>query len=326
MCRLGQSKQPAERARRAQSASKKAKQQAQAAARPPLIITPALLRRMPLPQPDAGGDKEARGRVLVVGGAPEMPGAVVLAANAALRAGAGKLQIATCASIAPFVALAVPEALVLSLPETKRGGIALGAAARVLEYANKADAVLLGPGMVDEAAIMRFLKHVLPRIEQPTLVLDANVLACLPELKDSLRALGGRVVLTPHAGEMLKLTGSSAASLKREPVRLLLRAVAELHAVIALKGRETLITAPSNRLYCNRAGNVGLATSGSGDTLAGVIAGLAARGAPPLQAAVWGVYLHARAGDRLARRMGRLGYLPRELLAEIPPLMSQLER
>jgi NAD(P)H-hydrate repair Nnr-like enzyme with NAD(P)H-hydrate dehydratase domain len=77
--------------------------------------------------------------------------------------------------------------------------------------------------------------------------------------------------------------------------------------------------------YCNRAGNVGLATSGSGDTLSGIIAGLAARGAQPLQAAAWGVYLHARAGDRLARRMGRLGFLARELLAEVPALMSELD-
>ncbi len=325
MCRLGLNKKPGKRGGPATGATNELAIRPLPAERSPLLITPTLLRRMPLPQPDAGGDKEARGRVLVVGGAPEMPGAVVLAANAALRAGAGKLQIATCGSIAPFVALAVPEALVLALPETKRGGLASGAVARVLEYANKADAVLIGPGMVDEPAIMRFLKSVLARIERPTLVLDANVLACLPELAASLRKLRGRVVLTPHAGEMLKLTGSTEAALKREPVRVLQRAVAELNVVIALKGRETLITAPGCKLYCNRAGNVGLATSGSGDTLAGVIAGLAARGAPPLQAAVWGVYLHACAGDRLARRMGPLGYLPRELLAEIPPLMAGLE-
>jgi NAD(P)H-hydrate repair Nnr-like enzyme with NAD(P)H-hydrate dehydratase domain len=102
-------------------------------------------------------------------------------------------------------------------------------------------------------------------------------------------------------------------------------AVTKLGAVVALKGRETLIAAPaSGNVYCNRAGNVGLATSGSGDTLSGVITGLAARGSTPFQAAVWGVYLHARAGDALARRMGSLGFLARELLAEIPPLMAKL--
>jgi NAD(P)H-hydrate repair Nnr-like enzyme with NAD(P)H-hydrate dehydratase domain len=92
-----------------------------------------------------------------------------------------------------------------------------------------------------------------------------------------------------------------------------------------MKGDETLIAAPQTRtVYSNRAGNVGLATSGSGDVLAGIISGLAARGAPPLQAAVWGVYLHARAGDELAKRMGRVGYLARELLQEVPALMSLL--
>ena len=101
----------------------------------------------------------------------------------------------------------------------------------------------------------------------------------------------------------------------------------DLRAVIALKGAETFITAPGNsKTYCNRTGNVGLATSGSGDTLSGLIVGLAARGASPLQAAVWGVYLHARAGDELAKRMGRLGFLARELLAEVPKLMSELDK
>jgi len=93
-----------------------------------------------------------------------------------------------------------------------------------------------------------------------------------------------------------------------------------------LKGAETHIAGPSGEVYCNRSGNVGLATSGSGDTLSGIIAGLAARGADALQAAVWGVYLHGSAGDRLARRVGPLGFLARELLAEIPAVMFALSR
>ncbi|HEX8853166.1 MAG TPA: ADP/ATP-dependent (S)-NAD(P)H-hydrate dehydratase, partial [Pyrinomonadaceae bacterium] len=114
------------------------------------------------------------------------------------------------------------------------------------------------------------------------------------------------------------------AAVERDRTGALRAAVARFQAVVILKGRETLISAPDSPIYRNRAGNVGLATSGSGDTLSGIVAGLAARGARPLAAAVWGVHLHARAGDRLARRMGRLGFLARELLAEIPPLMSEL--
>jgi NAD(P)H-hydrate repair Nnr-like enzyme with NAD(P)H-hydrate dehydratase domain len=123
------------------------------------------------------------------------------------------------------------------------------------------------------------------------------------------------------------LTGIEKEEIEAAALQTVRHTVAQLKAVIALKGRETLIAAPASRnVYCNRAGNVGLATSGSGDTLSGVIAGLAARGTTPFQAAVWGVYLHARAGDELARRIGQLGFLARELLAEIPPLMSKLQR
>lgn len=292
----------------------------------PLLLSPRLLRAWPLPQPDEAGDKESRGRVLVVGGAPGMPGALILAATAALRAGAGKLQIATCGSIAQAVGVAVPEARVFALPETKAGCIAASAARMIAERAQDVQAVLVGPGMVDEQAIARLLRGLLPRISGPTVLLDAGALACLKQDKGCLRELNYRVVLTPHAGEMAMLTGVDKEKITKEPLKMARAAARELRAVIALKGAETFIVAPQgSKAYCNRTGNIGLATSGSGDTLSGIIAGLAARGAQPLQAAAWGVYLHGRAGDRLARKMGRLGFLARELLAEVPRLMSEMD-
>ena len=293
----------------------------------PLVITRRVLDAWPLPQLDEDGDKEARGRVLVIGGSTGIAGAVVLAATAALRAGAGKMQIATCRSLAPHVSMAVPEARVIGLPETAAGGIAAGGLKQIEEELAGAQAVLVGPGMVDEAATARLMRNLLNRVERATLVLDAGALNFLKSTPRSLASLGGRAVLTPHAGEMANLLGVEKSSVKSEPLQTVRRAVSELSAVVALKGRETLIAAPTSRnVYCNRAGNVGLATSGSGDTLSGVVAGLAARGATPFQAAVWGVHLHALAGDELARRMGPLGFLARELLAEIPPLMATLGR
>lgn len=264
--------------------------------------------------------------MLVVGGAVEMPGACILAATAALRAGAGKLQIATCRSIAPSVALAIPEARVFALPETKAGGIAPSAALKIIEHANRAQAVLIGPGMIGEKDIKRLLKSLLPELKEPTLVLDAGALSCIEDDEQCLFGLKGNVILTPHAGEMAMMLGLDKEDVARDPLSLAKRAARAMRAVVALKGAETFIVAPDGEAYCNRTGNVGLATSGSGDTLSGIITGLAARGAEPLQAAAWGVHLHGRAGDRLARRMGRLGFLARELLAEVPALMSELER
>lgn len=293
----------------------------------PLLLTPALLRGWPLPQPDEEGDKEERGRVLVVGGARELPGAVILAATAALRAGAGKLQIATSRSIAQAVAVAVPEARVFALPETKAGAVAVSAATEIIKRAGEVNAVLIGPGMIDERAIEQLVQKVLPRIGKATVILDAGALACFKDSPQCLHNLGCKAVLTPHAGEMANMLDVSKASITREPLQTARKAASDLRAVVALKGAETFIAAPGNtKTYCNRTGNVGLATSGSGDTLSGIITGLAARGAAPLQAAVWGVYLHARAGDVLAKRLGRLGFLARELLAEVPALMSELDR
>jgi hydroxyethylthiazole kinase-like uncharacterized protein yjeF len=294
----------------------------------PLLLSARVMRAWALPQPDEAGDKESRGRVLVVGGAPEMPGAVILAATAALRAGAGKLQIATCRSIAQTVGASVPEARVFALPETKAGGIAAAAAATIAGWANDVQSILVGPGMLDEKAIAGLLKSLMPRIEGPTVVLDAGALTCLTGNGECLHGLNHRVVLTPHAGEMAALIGIEKKEVLSEPDKVAQRAAREFRAVVALKGAETFIAAPAagNKIYCNRNGNVGLATSGSGDTLSGLIAGLAARGAAPLQAAAWGVYLHARAGERLAQKVGPLGFLARELLAEIPPLMSEMDK
>ncbi|HYX41215.1 MAG TPA: NAD(P)H-hydrate dehydratase, partial [Pyrinomonadaceae bacterium] len=197
---------------------------------------------------------------------------------------------------------------------------------KIITHVNEARAVLIGPGMIDEATIARFLKRLLAHVAGPALVLDANALALLARAPESLTKLRGRVVLTPHAEEMAELLNTDEAAIARDRTRALLAAVARFNAVVVLKGRETLIAAPGSRVYLNRAGNVGLATSGSGDTLAGLITGLCARGATPLQAAIWGVYLHARAGELLARKRGPLGYLARELPDEIPALLAQFSK
>ncbi len=288
---------------------------------PATALTAAALRAWPLPQPGSGGDKDSRGQVLIVGGAVEMPGAIVLAATAALRSGAGKLQIATCRSIAPLVGIAVPEARVFALPETPDGAIDPAAAEQIVARANKSKSVLLGPGMINEAAVAALLARALPALSTPTVILDAAALTGDAAL---LRPLAGRVILTPHLGEMATLLGRDKTKIEADVSGTAAAAAAQLGAVVALKGAETWIAAPDGQRWHYSNGSVGLATSGSGDTLAGIVAGLAARGAEPAQAAAWGVVLHGEAGNRLAQRLGRLGFLARELLDEIPPIMQAL--
>ncbi|HVG38382.1 MAG TPA: NAD(P)H-hydrate dehydratase [Pyrinomonadaceae bacterium] len=290
----------------------------------PKVLTARLLRNWPLPQPGEGGDKEERGRVLVVGGASEMPGALILAATAVLRAGAGKLQIATSQTVAPLIAAHVPEARVFALPETKSGAVVASAADLIAEHANKVHALLVGPGMIEESIVTRLMKNVVPQLHYPVLIADAAAMSFLGEAPHALAHLHQQAIITPHGGEMAGLLGIEKKEIAGDAPAVARRAAREFKCVVALKGRETIICDARNNAYVNRTGNVGLAISGSGDTLSGIIAGLAARGAAPIQAAAWGVYLHGSAGDKLARSMGPLGFLPRELLAEVPALMATL--
>lgn len=286
-----------------------------------IAIDEALLRGWPLPVPGDGG-KDERGRVFVVAGAPQMPGAAILCATAALRAGAGKLQIGTCASVAAHVGCGVLEALVVALDEMPSGAIALASAETIAERANGADALVIGPGLVDESASAELIAAVAAKLDVPVVV-DAAALACFADRAGMLAHLHGRAIVTPHAGEMATMLGCAREDVEAQPDRYAVDAAKKFGAVVVMKGSRTHVADPFGGLYCNERGDVGLATSGSGDVLAGIIGGLLARGTAPLHAAAWGVYLHAQAGEVLARRIG-MGFLARELSAEIPSLMRAL--
>ena len=286
-------------------------------------VTRSLLSRTPLPEPGADSDKDARGRVLVIGGEATLPGAVLLAGIAALRAGAGKLQLASCASIATHIGVAVPESLSISLRETKSGTIHPGEAKALREFIVRANALLIGPGMKAGRNNLQLVQSLLEIETKAGLVLDAGALEILSSSPGALHGRDGNAVITPHHAEMSMINGVDEASVALNAHDVALDAAAALGAVVALKGSTTHVASPDGRIFRYESGDVGLATSGSGDTLAGLVAGLLARGADPFTATLWAVYLHGEAGNVLARRMGRIGYLARELLDEIPPLLRR---
>lgn len=288
------------------------------------LITPALLKRWPLPKLNGELGKVERGQALVIGGSTQIPGGVMLAAIGALRAGAGRLQIATSRSVAPAIAILVPEACVFGLREARSGELAPNSWHEIRDAIAHSDALLVGPGMMDAKAGITLIEHCLRTRARATLVVDGAPLAAFAGARLKATDHKAGVILTPHAGEMAKLWRIERDEVLADPRALALEAAAKLGAIIVLKGAHTHVAAPDGTSFHNTAGNAGLGTSGSGDTLAGVIAGLCARGAEPLQAAVWGVYLHAKAGEVLARKLGPLGFLARELLIEIPPLLGKL--
>jgi hydroxyethylthiazole kinase-like uncharacterized protein yjeF len=294
----------------------------------PRDLDATLLRTWPLPVPSSDADKDERGHVLILGGSREMPGAVILAAVAAMRAGAGKLTVATGNSVAQLVALAIPESRVLGLAENEAGGFTVEAVAALDPLADRINAILIGPGMQDEEATARLVHALLPRLHgtDTRVLLDANAMGAIlhpPEGVNPPFRFDVPVLVTPHAGEMAHLTGIPKEEISAGDDKLALDMALRWNAVVALKGARTVIATPQGERWQHEGGNVGLATSGSGDVLAGIIAGLAARGAGLAQAAGWGVVLHAQAGERLAARLGRLGYLARELADEVPALLEQ---
>jgi ADP-dependent NAD(P)H-hydrate dehydratase len=290
---------------------------------PATAIDAAWCAAHPLPDHGPVADKNARGRVLLVGGSMFVPGALSLTGEAVLRAGAGKLQIATVDAAAMHLGVLVPEAAMIGLPTDDDGEIGLGAAAQLHKAARYCHALLLGPGMVSELsarALVRGLAEVLG--DHQTAILDAAAISCARTLAPFISALKGRVILTPHHGEMEKLTGISAEAIAADPIGCA-RSVAELfEAVVVLKSSETVIADPGGEILLYSSDCAGLATGGSGDVLAGIMAGLAARGADPLTAAAWGVWLHGQAGQGAMERIGPIGFLARDLIQEIPRLMA----
>jgi hydroxyethylthiazole kinase-like uncharacterized protein yjeF len=281
------------------------------------------LMRNPLPSLAGVLDKNARGRVLVVGGAEFVPGALRLTGEAALRAGAGKLQLATVQSAATALGVLMPEAAMIALPADTDGEIDAEAAATLLARLPRCDTLIVGPGMTAGTQTDRFVAKLLAVPDEArTIVLDAAAATSAGHLTKLVGAHDGRVVLTPHYGEMAQLAGISIDAVAADPERIAADMARCFNCVIVLKGPSTQIASPSGTLLSFDSGCVGLATSGSGDVLAGVIGGLCARGASPLAASGWACWVHGQAGRILSEEIGTVGFLARELLPLVPRLLE----
>lgn len=260
--------------------------------------------------------------MLVIGGSPRTVGAVVLSGLAALRAGAGRLQLAVAEPAALAVGVAVPEALVAELPVRDDGRVRPRRAhERLGPLIAAADAVLVGPGLVSDDATGRFVREVVGAIGASTVVvLDAAAATNVAELHTVLRPAAGRLVITANHQEVARL-------LDRPPTDIAtlddLHLLAHRHDAVVVSFGD--VVAPDGRRWSCTEGCAGLGTSGSDDVLAGVVAGLAARCGLADQAACWATYVHAATGPRLAASVHRLGFLAREIVDEIPAVLRDVE-
>ena len=277
----------------------------------------ALHKFFPLP-PVVDGDKETKGRILIIAGSRQVVGAALLVATAAMRAGAGKLRMITVEKVAVGTSLGMPEAMVIGLEEARDGGFTRKAIRRIGDEADRSDVVVAGPGMAASATCSAVADVLLQ--SSASVVLDA---ALLHSLKPGPEARSNPSVLLPHSGELSSLLDCSEAEIEHDPIGCGIRA-AQLHqSIVLVKGVTSHVTTPDGRAWVYRGGAPGLGVSGSGDTLAGIVGGLIARGADPLTALLWGVLLHGEAGEALAKKIGPIGFLAREIPEEIPPLLPR---
>ncbi len=285
------------------------------------LVDAALLKQWPLP--GLGSDKEERGRLTVVAGTGETPGAALLCVEGAFRVGAGKVHLATVGSTAAGLAVTVPELMVSGHEETEGASLSPGAADALVACAEGSGVVLAGPGFTDPGASDALVRRVLPRLEG-TVVLDALATAYVTDNHEEVASLAADVVLTVNPRELACCLGLEEDEPGEDDLAEHAARLSRSTGAVVLCGGTVKHVAHGDRLWRVETGNPGLGAAGSGDVQAGLVAGLLARGASPDQAAVWGAFLHGAAGDRLAARVGPVGYLARELPGEVPGLLAEL--
>lgn len=277
----------------------------------------------------ASSHKGSYGRVLVVAGSTGMTGAAALTSEAALRAGAGLVTLATPKSLNPILEVKLSEVMTLPLPETEEGSIAKSAVSPILEHAVKNKSVLaIGPGLSQHPETIGLVHQLIEENRKQELglriVVDADGLNALAQATELISLLGAEAVLTPHLGEMSRLMNLPVPTLEADRIRTTEEFANKYGVTLILKGVPTVISNPNSDIWINSTGNAGMATAGMGDVLTGIIAGLMAQNMSSETAAVLGVYLHGLAGDIAAERLGMPGLIASDVLESVPQAISSL--
>jgi NAD(P)H-hydrate epimerase len=277
-----------------------------------------------LPRRSHDGHKGTYGTVLVVAGSRGMAGAAVLTGRAALRGGAGLVRVACPASVQDVVAAGHACYTTAAIREHADGSIAEGAAEEILELGKGASAVAVGPGLGRAPAVAAFVRRIIDELRDVPVVLDADGLFAVSPFAGDFGNRTAQLVLTPHPGEFARLTGEPRPTTTAEREQQALAFAQRFGHVLLLKGSGTLV-ADAQRVYRNTTGNPGLATGGSGDVLTGVIAALVGQGLSAFDAAALGAWVHGRAGDLAAMKLGQTALTAADLLDFLPGAFRELE-
>lgn len=282
-------------------------------------LTDEIVREL-LPLRKANAHKGDAGRVVICAGSPGYTGAAALASDAAVKAGAGLVSLYTPLSSRDVLAIKLTEVMVHGLLERMPGILGGGAASDVASSAEAADVLAIGPGLGTSESTQEAVRTILQKITTPV-VIDADALTALAGHTEILPAMQAQKVLTPHPGEMARLTGLEIAEIEADRINVAKKYAEQWQAVVVLKGAPTVIGCPNGTVYVNSTGNSSLATGGSGDVLTGIIAGLAAQEISLQEAAICGVYLHGLAAELTGID---IGLAAGELAALLPHAREQV--
>jgi NAD(P)H-hydrate epimerase len=286
-----------------------------------MINIQEVIRRFP--RRPSGAHKGDLGHVLVLAGSYGYTGAAYLASQAAVLTGSGLVTLAVGKSLYPIMAQKLTEVMVRPFFETKDASLSLMAEKEVLAFLERCDVLAIGPGISRNRETQQLVRNLIGKVGKPV-VLDADGINALAGHAGLLKSAGGAMVLTPHPGEMARLTGKDISEIEKNRKDVALSFASEYNTVLVLKGRETVVAAPSGDVYVNNTGNAGMATGGTGDVLTGMIASFIGQKAAPFDAAVLGAYYHGLAGDIALKEKGALSLLATDILNRLPEALKAL--
>lgn len=269
------------------------------------------------------GHKGTFGKVAVIAGSTGLTGAAWLASTAAARSGAGLVTLGIPASLNPILASKLTEVMTAPLEDEGTGHLTLSGLSDIIDLVKDKDVLAIGPGLGKSEEVFEILRNIFAKINI-SIVIDADGLNHISKDISLLKAHKAPVVLTPHPGEMARLTGRSVSDITADPMNIARSFAAETGAIVLLKSAATVVAEPSGRAYINTTGNSSMAKGGSGDALTGMVAALIAQGYSPFDAAVLSSYIHGKAGDLAANALGEVGMLPGDLVKRIPDAFKML--
>lgn len=276
-----------------------------------------------LPERPQNSHKGTYGKANVIAGSSGMTGAAILTCKAALRSGLGLLKLYIPESLNLLITTSVPEVVTIPLNEMRRGVININQIARIIDDASDVDVVAIGPGCGTASEMSELVRQMIEAAECP-MVIDADGLNVLAKNVSWLNNKKSEIVLTPHPGEMARLTGLSLDEITENPIDVATEFAMKHDVILVLKGSRTIIATPEGQVFVNLTGNSGMATAGSGDVLTGIITGFIAQGMNPKDAAILSVYIHGRAGDIMAGRKGEFGLLAGDIVSGLTHTLMEL--